>query len=328
MASKIFVLMNNRNIPVTLVLLCFVMPQRAHADERFAALLAAADEMKPKIESLKIHYRLEDVESTEIIDGSKKDLPLTSEEYAVAGRNVLTQIGQVNSSDIWVQNERYSFQLGVVKDLTPRVIYINQHTPAGSDSIVRDPVVEDMFAFHCCGGFVYGGMPIADFLRLGGFKLQKSEEIERDGKLLVRFEFDYPKELSEGPKVTDAYIICDPSEQWGIVESGMCIKYIDGKVRVRMIGEGTLQVVQGVPITSSRLTISENLDTGRIETTRNKIKILSTSPKPELFTLSHFGLPEPDQVPVDSSWKWYIAAIVAGLGLLWSVRRWRSSHAA
>ena len=116
--------------------------------------------------------------------------------------------------------------------------------------------------------------------------------------------------------LTDGYFICDPSNQWAVVESSWIYESLTDKSKGRLTFNREFQSKVGnVPIATKLTTSYESLDKAidgfRRETIwTNEIK--SRDVPVEEFYLSHYGLPEPN---FGKSWLgtwgwWMIAGIV------------------
>lgn len=226
-----------------------------------------------------------------------------------------------------VRNDKYAFGLERSQSATrPSLQFVEQlGVNPKIDATVSQ--YEAMVRGAALSGYYFLSHPVFESFENGSFKITQVSQVNRDGVELVRVEFDgivtEPAEDGSGEQpgytYSDAFLICDPSKNWVMMEYGgdSYVHVNKGQARHRM----TLEIgktVRGVPL-ATRLeahTTSLNSET-RIDRISD-IEFEEREASSSEFLLTHYGLPEPNfQRSTFGVWLWYLIGAIFFVGSGW-----------
>jgi hypothetical protein len=276
----------------------------------------------------------------EFFEGKWATLPSRRSTWKQCGNCGLDQ-GESLKSGSWNgtlvgENSRYVFELVRASETKPWAIQAVTKKTDESLQIFKDGRKKDAGGLLIFKPFVFG-MP--EMFRMSAFEAVDVVSAPQDGQELVRITFRYSPEDRENDRLRGGILVLDPSRDWVIRRA---------ELDLEAIGETTgpwkyIHEYQykdgpnGHPLLTRTELRNSQWDRGAIsyefysvgETNMHERKVIPESE----FTLSAYGLPEPDWAPPKRT-LWYlwlglagILCLMAGAGLAW-LKKWRSSHVA
>lgn len=188
-----------------------------------------------------------------------------------------------------------------------------------------------------------GGDRLGDLIRQSTFRVLRAGTVGRDGRELAEIEFDNAHRWSTVPYVgiQGGTLLLDPDRFWTLRSFTLRLRNGDGDSICK--GEYELRdpaAKYPVPKRSVLLVDmpqpKESGKEGRLVTSvviESDLEVASHAPADEEFTLSAFGLPEPQGVTWPTPTRWYLWFIAAGVcslavgGFFWHRVRARKSEA-
>jgi len=220
------------------------------------------------------------------------------------------------------QNESYAFAIEKSSGRTSLQYLERLGVDASVDKRVEAELKQGNFAgalICICSGFMVAGEPLCDLILHEGFSVKRVFWKDMDRRLLVCVDFEFRGfDASHNDRylLTEGRLICDPGNEWAVVESSWIYESLSDKSKGRQISKREFQSKVGnVPFATKVSFSYESLDSVngdyRSETFWvNEIK--RTDVPKEEFYLSYYGLPEPN---FGKSWLgtwgwWMIGGIV------------------
>lgn len=236
-------------------------------------------------------------------------------DVAIRGPFCLQRMQNKDGTEVLkVRNGSYAFAISRRSNSRPTLQFLeavggNPRT----DSMVA--AVERQVRGAAFEGFHLWGIPLVQIVQSKGFKLKRAFATAADGRELVRAEFDLEfndPRLNSHFSLSDAYVVCDPSRQWALVEAGgRRHTYVNKTTEDLRITFAYGDSVAGIPVANSIETIATFPDDpGTEEKMVHSIEVTSADEVPEEeFFLTHYGLPEPNMARNwIGPWVWYLAA--------------------
>lgn len=205
---------------------------------------------------------------------------------------------------------------------------------SGTDAKISE--IEQQCRSLSFNAFHLFGYPLATLIQDKNFRLKTiiPDSSESGEKMRVEYEYELNDSIS-GTHLTysNGYLICDPNNEWGLVEYGAKVQNHLNKDssthRVKLVYGDP---ISGIPFVKRLEDIIEwdTLDGKKMSSVEHLVSITSTEEVPEKeFYLSHYGLQEPN---FSRSWFdgsfWYLIAgalcVVVGTFLLRRRRQARS----
>ncbi len=153
------------------------------------------------------------------------------------------------------------------------------------------------------------------------FLLKRASSENRDGRALVRVEFEYaaPKDQPKVPSVV-GWALYDPKRYWSLVatEAHNSWTAIAGLTTTNAVAYEYQNSQDGFPNTKRIVVHGRKISTeGTFDFEHTYELDLREADAPERdFTLSAFGLPEPKGMAIPRSSRWYLWFIAGGVGCL------------
>lgn len=228
--------------------------------------------------------------------------------------------GKGGGEGVSVSNPRYAFLLkrpGSGQDWLLANLDIKERDGRsfGDGRSVRE-LVNGSIMSH----FQVYGYPLPDLIREARFKVTRASRITRDGRELVRVDFDYPHpiDLKNFTPVQGGSLLLDPDHCWCLRESEIKGKWTNGTGTARVkfeFKDGS----NGFPILGRTHFVLKN-DPPRVSgmeiVSDYDLREASRLPPDEEFTLTAYGLPEPVGMQKPGGSRAYIWFALAGFGVL------------
>ena len=316
-----------------LLIASFIAPDRSFGQSQDTALrsrfLEGISEADQKVRNLSICAKC----STSSRASYDPATPATEQredfQCAILDSNVMmTGILEKSGNTFFkVRNDKYAFALERTKSATrPSLQFVEQ--PGVNPTI--DAMVsryEAMVRGTALSGYYFLSHPVFESFENGSFKIKRVSSVDRVGLELVRVDFEGVVSepagdgLGEKPRYTysDAFLICDPTKNWAMIEYGgdSYVHVNKGQARHRI----TLEIgktLRGVHL-ATRLechTVSLNSET-KIDRFAD-IEFDERQASSSEFLLTHYGLPEPNfQRSIFGVWLWYCVGAIFFIGAGW-----------
>ena len=230
-----------------------------------------------------------------------------------------------NTESIKAANSEYTFILtrtATTPRYTVKSILSNEEVFSNSKylSAYNDNKEETLslpFRNYC-----YLSQPLHKLIRDPRFVYHNITEVVSDEKKYVRVDCEFPYPPQSRFVMRNAYFLCDPSNGWVVNEYGS-----DGpRANSRMNVVNTFgDVLNGLPTCKSSVVrhFVNGIESFTDEITFD-VEISPDKVSPNDFTLSKFGLPEPDfNTPWISTWMKYLIAGLVCTGIAYWIKRRR-----
>jgi hypothetical protein len=226
------------------------------------------------------------------------------------------------STAVYVIGPRYSFQLSRATVASP---YVLTSLEIGPPRVTAEKFRGGTYFYRIIQAWrEIWSIPLEELITDPGFKLEGISEIRDGGKPLVRvaFSFDSGK---HSVKYRDAYLLLSPTANWALVRAEMD----ETTWRHETYANRNRYDERGEPILAESHRTNQYLQANAFEEFLCEFTRLDRKVVPESeFTLSAFGLPEPDWAepvrPASRIHYWFIgAAVVLFAVALWLRRRAR-----
>jgi len=226
-----------------------------------------------------------------------------------------------------VVNSRYGFVLTRKQPADPWVL-TELDTNISDNRSIEPSERKEAVLYTFCLHLVVERRLISDMIKDPEFKLGSLTTVLRDSREFVRVEFSHrpPRSRDEAPNLT-GWLLLDPGSYWVIKEGEFEAQYPASTGTITLVNQ-YVDNNQGIPIPIQRVGYARYSGFGgmRVETSVSKCAFYEDANLPESeFTLSAFGLPEPDGLRPTP---WYLWAGVAGaacvavaFGLRWLARK-------
>jgi hypothetical protein len=216
-------------------------------------------------------------------------------------------------------NEKYAFRLTRNKksgDTTLSDIFLRGASPDVEEEIkMKSARLIEIVP----GIWDVSGIPVQVLFQSPGFKVRDIFPVHKDGKELMQVRFDHFGDFRAIPgRIKEGFWNSDPSMNWAIVESGCKHLGEDDEPLTETQSVRSLAVLDsGLPYAKERTTVRKLSKASNAETRIvTKIEIVSTLFDEQIFSLSHYNLPEPI-LDNGSPKGWYLLAfILVVLGVL------------
>jgi len=259
-------------------------------------------------------------------------------QCAILGSNAMMKGLSRHSGNVYfkVRNDTYAFMVEQTKvGKRTSLLFVEQ---LGADPVTDAKIgeYEVMTRAMALGRYYLWGHPLFQTFDNGTFKISKVSQINIEGSELVRVDFhgvvSEPTEDGTGIrpayKYSDAFLICDPSNDWVMTEyGGDSYVYVNkGTGRHHVLLE-IGKTFRGIPVATRIKRQVDFVDShGNSESTVD-IEFDEREINANEFLLGHYGLPEPNfQRARFGSWLWYLAGAVFFLGAGWMIRRRASAR--
>ncbi len=166
-------------------------------------------------------------------------------------------------------------------------------------------------------------LPLFKLIKMKGFEVTRISLLNLNDKQLVRVEFEYPESLLPEIKISQCYVICDPSRSWVAIEKGSTRFFSGSKATDVIVFTHEFDKSQsGLPLATRTTKLLKRKDASYESETVFENIVLDSPPDKEMFYLSYYGLPEPNfGAKRYGFWFGCISLGVAFLGVAWFLKR-------
>lgn len=259
-------------------------------------------------------------------DTAKTKASTREYEIGIRGRNGLQTGVRRGVTFVQARNDAYAFMLHRSK--AGNSLQFLERTGVSSAIDAKIAAVEEEPRALALAAYCLWEEPLARVIERKSFEIKRVHAVRLDGRDFVRVEFNYgiddPRQKIH-VRYTDAYLVCDPAQQWVVKEYGATFLNLNDKAT------GTIKIVLehggaigDMPVAGKATNSFARPNIGyKSETVINLEVIGRDLPEEELY-LSHYGLPEPNfGRGWFGAWVWYLIGGIAciAIGLIIVKRR-------
>lgn len=224
-----------------------------------------------------------------------------------------------------VNNPQYSFQI-IKRSQNKHDWLLANLQMSGDGSSFRGRSIRESASAWACLPFCIYERPLSSIVCDRNFKIIKQVELSHRGLPTVRIDFQYPHPLQEKDfyPIQSGTLYFDPNRYWCLVEAELNGKWTNGTGVVHERYEFK-DGPNGFPIITS---VTHTLKSDSRKSSVNAVIKTDFTVHPNVptreFTLSAFGLPEPNGVVWERGpryYLWFGIAAIACLGLMILCRR-------
>ena len=259
-------------------------------DEFFRAI----ERMESLADTLQTHVRV-DVTDREFTTKNATAPKLTSLSYEFACRGnrflmrkEILDDRSVKTARISCKNDTYYFVIEQSLNRSELVLLQGLTDPGDSGA---DEIFRDLGTLFPVSSIHYVTEPLWVLAKLPGFEVLDMVELDDS---MVRVEHTIPPDYDAGgPVYSDAYLVCDRSRGWSLMEIGHTFRFPDGTVDVLEFRVSDDSMRGDLVFINRRRTDLMREDESYRSSTEFTSTVLNDDPPLEMFYLSHYGLPEP-----------------------------------